>query len=103
MKTLRTDIDKESDDRFKAKLNVVLAHAPPSSRSLLVQLLRRVLRVGLPRALLMIMVLFCTRVSLLMLATYGMGGPFSIYHWLVLVVWHLVYNMRSIVGSVDCA
>ena len=28
MKTLRTDVDKESDDRFKAKLEVVLAHAP---------------------------------------------------------------------------
>ena len=27
MKALRTDIDKESDDRFKAKLNIVLAHA----------------------------------------------------------------------------
>ena len=27
MKALRTDVDKESDDRFKAKLEVVLSHA----------------------------------------------------------------------------
>ena len=28
MKALRIDIDKKSDNRFKAKLEVILAHAP---------------------------------------------------------------------------
>ena len=29
MKALRADVDKESDERFKAKLELILQHAPP--------------------------------------------------------------------------